>query len=377
MDRIKPDLINTPEGLRPLLEDLEAAPAVGVDSEMDSYYSYAGKICLVQFSTERADWLVDPLRVDLGALGPVFEDPSRVVIFHAGENDIPYFRRQCGLSFARLFDTYLAARVLGYPQCGLAGLLEQHFGVSLDKRFQMADWRIRPLPADMAEYARMDTRYLLRLREILQGQLEEAGRVVEAESEFQRATQVTAVEKTFDPEGWVRMKGARKMPAQANGMLRALYNWREAEACRRDVPPFRVLPDSVILALASTPPESVEELRRGYRHPTVQGSAPALLASLREGQSLGRVAAPRPRRNDGEMLTPEQEKVYRHLREWRNRRSAERGVEPDRISPNRLLKQIVLASPATAEELAGVPGLEPWRLQEYGAEILEHLAPGS
>lgn len=373
MTRETPDLITTPAGLDHLVATLGAAPVVAIDAEMDSFYSYREKICLVQFSTEQADYLVDPLALDLQPLGRLFEDPARVAIFHAGENDIPYFRRQYGFGFARLFDTYLAARVLGYPQCGLAGLLEHHFGIKLDKRFQMADWRLRPLPPDMAEYARMDTRFLLRLREILVAELLEADRMAEAEAEFARAAGVVGGERTFDPDGWVRMKGARKLPARANAMVRALYLWREQEASRRDVPVFRVLPDNILLSLATSPPPTIEDMRQAYRHATVRDCAAAILAALREGQTQGPLAPPRPGRKDFEQMTPKQEATFRRLREWRNKRSAERGVEPDRVGANRLLRSIALAAPRTVEDLALVPGMEPWRLAEYGREILERL----
>lgn len=375
MDRETPELINSSAGLEDLRTRLEAAPVVAVDSEMDSFYSYHEKICLVQFSTEGADYLVDALSLDLAPLAQVFEDPSRITVFHAGENDIPYFRHQFGFGFARLFDTYLAARVLGYPQCGLASLLEKHFEIKLDKKFQMADWRVRPLPADMAEYARMDTRFLLPLRDRLLEELRGAGRQDEAEAEFERAAAAEWNERTFDPDGWVRLKGANKLPSKANGMLRTLYAWREGEASRRNQPAFRILPDPILVGLASTPPEDAEALARVSRHPALRTCGAAIMEALREGQSLGRIPVPRPRGRDEDLLTREQEAAFRRLRAWRNRRSAERGVEPDRVAPNRLLRQVALAAPTTPDELAQVPGMEPWRLGEYGVAILEALDP--
>lgn len=376
MHRDTPDLLTTPEAVRRLVDVLAAAPVVAVDAEMDSFYSYREKICLIQFSVEGGDYLLDPLAdLDLSALGPIFEDPARVVVFHAGENDVPYFRRQYGFGFANLFDTYLAARVLGYPQCGLATLLETHFQVRLDKRFQMADWRTRPLPPDMAEYARMDTRFLLDLRMIMLRELTEAGRLAEAESEFRRAAKTTGSERGFDPDGWIRMKGAQRLPPKANSILKALYAWRDGEASRRDVPVFRVVPDGVLVAMALKPPSSAEEIRASVRHATARECAPALMAAVQEGLREGGIPAPKSKKPEFQPLTREQEEAFRRLRDWRNKRSAERGVEPDRVSPNRLLRRIVMDSPASPEELAALPGMEPWRFSEYGEEILAELYP--
>ncbi|MEW6283252.1 MAG: ribonuclease D, partial [Candidatus Eremiobacterota bacterium] len=202
-ERNAPPLIDTHEALQPVWGELAGARVLGLDLEMDSYYSYFEKVCLVQLSTERSDFLIDPLaELDLSPLAPFLADPSTVKVLHAGENDIPYLRGPLGFEVNNIFDTYLAARVLGCPRCGLASLLQEHFGVVLDKDMQTADWRVRPLPEAQMEYARMDTRYLLPLRDKMRELLAENEMEEQARSEFDRITRLEHTPRQFDPLSW-------------------------------------------------------------------------------------------------------------------------------------------------------------------------------
>jgi ribonuclease D len=370
MERETPPLIDTQAGLERLLPRLQAE-AVAVDAEMDSFYSYREKVCLLQFSTEGGDYLVDTLAgLDLSVLAGFFRDPRVIKVFHAGENDIPYLRHFFGFEVEGLFDTYLAARVLGYPRCSLAALLEQHFGVKLEKKYQMADWRLRPLPEGQARYARLDTRYLLQLSQILEGELVRAGRLEEARAEFARACRSEYVPRVFDPEGWARLPSVRELTGQGRAILRELYHWREGEARRRDVALFRVVGDRALVDLARRPPQSLQELQS---RPGVGGYARRLMEVLNRASSLPPIPLPRPGRPGGQPLPPDQEQAYQRLRHWRNQRAQERGVEADRVASNRLLRRLVEAAPRDLEALAAVPGMEPWRAREYGAEMLAVL----
>src|SRR5688572_25679291 len=154
---------------------------------MDAMYAYRTSLCLVQVGWSGGEALIDAMvELDRARLGALFADPALVKIFHGGENDIGLMRAHWGFEFENIFDTMAASQVLGADGVGLQALLQRHFNVHVSKKFQKADWRVRPLPPEQAEYARMDVRYLRELRRLLADGLQSLGREEEARSEFRR-----------------------------------------------------------------------------------------------------------------------------------------------------------------------------------------------
>src|SRR5262245_15126388 len=140
-----PQWVGTQDDLEAVLPALLAAPAIGVDTESNSLYAYHERVCLIQFSLPGRDYVVDPLNLDaLAPLYPLFADPAQQKVFHAAEYDVLCLRRDYGFEFANLFDTMVAARILGQTQLGLAALLEKYFGVTMNKKYQRANWGQRP-----------------------------------------------------------------------------------------------------------------------------------------------------------------------------------------------------------------------------------------
>lgn len=369
--RNAPPLISEPALLGEVWEELERAPMLALDLEMDSFYSYFGKVCLVQLSTENADFLLDPLAgLNLSPLGAILADKSKIKILHAGENDIPYLRGPLGFETVRnVFDTYLAARILGYTRCGLAALLEEHFQITLDKEMQTADWRQRPLTAEQEEYARTDTRYLIPLRDVLLNQLRENDKLEQARSEFERILDRVHVPRQFDPTGWTRIRNVRDLNGLGRAILSELYRWRDEEARRRDQAAFRVVSDRQLCELARKAPTTLAEMP-DHAHRA------ELWAAVQRGHERGFLSFPEPAKNklvENRLSRAEQE-VYDRIRKWRNEAAAEAGVEADQIVPNRLLKLVARSVPANRAELAGVPGFEPWRVEQHGEALLAALA---
>ena len=170
-----PTLIYTQSGLREMCALLRTRPLIALDTESDSLYSYYPKVCLIQISTfadpddtdpQRVlDYLVDPLRLTrLDELGELLADPTQEVVMHAAENDIFTLQRDFSFRFHHIFDTQLAARILGWQKVGLAKMLESNFGLISDKRMQRTNWGKRPLTPQQISYAQMDTHYLPALR---------------------------------------------------------------------------------------------------------------------------------------------------------------------------------------------------------------------
>ena len=154
----KPVLITRPDALIQLANQLANEPILAVDTESNSLYAFQEQVCLIQFSTPQDDFLVDPLALDdLSPLAGLFADPKIEKIFHAAEYDLITLKRDYHFDFENLFDTMIAARILGWEKIGLGSILKSEFDVELNKRYQRANWGKRPIPSEMVNYARLDT----------------------------------------------------------------------------------------------------------------------------------------------------------------------------------------------------------------------------
>ncbi|ODS58570.1 MAG: hypothetical protein ABS36_03290 [Acidobacteria bacterium SCN 69-37] len=369
-----PVFVATADALDRLVGLLADSPTVAVDTESNSLHAYRERVCLIQFSIPAGDFIVDPIALpDLHALAPVFASPSQEKILHAAENDLLSLSRDFGFSFANIFDTMTAARTLGWPQVGLAAILETQFAVTLDKKFQRADWGRRPLTAEMLDYARFDTRYLAALRAKQFEALDQSGYWPEAHEEFARLARVR-VERNGtgpDPMAFWRVKGALDLTPSRAAVLQALFAWREAQAERGDRPPFKVMSEASLLALARHAPVKASDLAR------IGGLSP--IQVQRHGRHLLRVMqdaaqAPPPERPALDREPDDVMERYEKLHAWRKARARQRGVESDVIVPRAALRAMARRPPRTVDDLAEVVDLGPWRRQAYGEELIALLA---
>lgn len=254
-----PTLVADPTALAGLIDELRGEPVVAVDTESNSFHVYRERVCLLQISTGRGNFVVDPLAVDPAPLGEVLCD-GRETVLHGADYDVRCLRREYGWSFPALFDTMAAARRLGRNGLGLSALVEEHFGVRLSKAFQRADWGRRPLTPEQLNYAALDTHFLLPLHALLASELAARGELEEARKEFRRIAAVVARERVFDPEGWRRLKGARDLDPAGRAVLRALWIAREDQARASDRPPFKVLAEQTMVEIARRRPRTDEAL---------------------------------------------------------------------------------------------------------------------
>jgi ribonuclease D len=374
-----PLLIAEPEGLARLVAALAAEPALGVDTESNSLFAYRERVCLIQFSTSQQDYILDPLALpDLSALGPLFANPTQQKIFHAAEYDLICLKRDYDFKFTNVFDTMVAARTLGWPRLGLGAILQERFGVTMNKRFQRANWGERPLTDELLDYARLDTRYLVALREVLAAELAAAGRAEEAQEEFERLERSAGGALALagsdgdgaNPHAFWRVNGARDLtPAQA-AVLRELYLYREQQAARADRPPFKIMSDQTLVEVARVQPLSMEALEPlpGMTPPQIRRHGMRLLQAVRRGQAASPLRPPHVEREPDSVR-----ERYELLHQWRKRRAQARGVESDVIVPRDALWELARRNPASAEALASLEHLGPWRRAAYGAEILALL----
>ena len=375
----EPVLVTRLSELRQLVDRLMAEPLVAVDTESNSLYVYQERVCLVQFSIpqgsgssqEVTDYLVDPLALpDLSLLAPVFADPKIEKIFHAAEYDLVCLRRDYDFDFANLFDTMLAARILGRDGLGLAALLESVFGVQIDKRYQRADWGQRPLPPHMLSYARLDTHYLIELRHRMRAMLEKAGRLALAEEDFHRLCLNARPGSNGSPEPCLNISGVFDLTPQQVAVLLSLCAYRDQMARRFDRPLFKVFGDKTLMAIATTCPTSLDGLRGlpGMSVGQVKRHGIALLQAVQRGLRAEPVRLHRPPRPNDAYLTR-----LDALRQWRKVAARGLAVESDVVLPRDLMYALAEQNPRRYEELEQVLKYTPWRFEHFGSEIARVL----
>lgn len=364
--------VDTRPTLDDMLSHLHNFSVLAVDTESDSLYVYYEKVCLIQFSVPGVDYLVDPLAVDVSILGELFANPRHEKVFHAAQYDIVCLKRDYDFSFANLFDTMIAARVLGWKRYGLGSILEDLFSVQLDKRMQRHNWGIRPLSRKALDYARLDTHFLLTLREIQFADLQARHRLVEAQQAFQRQTYIEPTSKVFNPDNFWRISGARDLLPVEQAVLRQLYIFRDRYARRLDQPPFKVMNDATLLRLAQACPSDFGSLAqvKGLSRNMSRQAGHQLLEVVAEGLKSPHPAYPRRQhqRPDDETLVR-----YEALRAWRKRTAETRNVEPGVILPNGALMALAKRAPRTRQALSKIESLDDWQRQTYGDELLRVL----
>jgi ribonuclease D len=369
-----PILVADEDSLRLLAQTLATVPVVAVDTESNSLHAYRERVCLIQFSIPEADYIVDPIRLpDIRPLGPVFANPDQQKVFHAAEYDLVCLKRDYQFEFTNIFDTMSAARTLGWPKVGLADILATHFAATLNKKYQRADWKRRPLTPEQLDYARFDTHYLVALRDKQFQALTEAGQWPEAQEEFERLARLGgAADKAGpDPAAFWRVKGARDLPPAQAAILETLFAYREQQAERIDSPPFKVMGEATLLELVRLAPRDAAGLQTvpGMTPDQIRRYGQGLLLAIEQGRhGPPRQAPPVDRESD------EVQDRYDRLHTWRKNRARVRGVESDVILPRTALWDLARRPPRTREDLTHIADFGPWRRETYGAEILALLS---
>jgi ribonuclease D len=366
-----PILVDTPTALKHLAELLSHEPRLAVDTEANSLHAFQERVCLIQFSTPVTDYLVDPLALDdLTYLAPLFSDPRIEIIFHAAEYDVLGLQRDFDFSFSNIFDTMLAARILGYKQVGLASLLSEKFGLDIDKHNQKADWGQRPLSASLIDYARLDTHYLIALRDILETELRQMGRWELASEDFQRSCFVNNG-NNHRPQraSWERIDGRQDLTPRQQTILKELCLAREKMAARLNRPLFKVVDDRVLLRVTQAEPHSMEQLAAaGFSERQLQRFGKPMLEAVERGLTAPLVQATELERIPDAVLNRLQ-----RLKSWRKKRAEDMGVESDVILPRVLMNALAEQNPGTPQALEKVLASSPWRLEHFGAELMHTL----
>ena len=364
--------------LHELLKKIDVSNRVALDTEADSLHSYREKLCLIQISVPSAgilhnvegsrgtasnvglrdssislgmivqsvcDFIVDPLsNLDVEPLRQALE-PKEIVL-HGADYDLRMLRRGLNFRPTRIFDTVIAARLLGIREFSLGALVKRFFGVELHKHSQKANWAVRPLPPRMTKYAVNDVHYLLPLAGTLEQELELLQRGDWFRQSCDRAIELAATARERSLDDLWRIPGAGTLDSHAGAVLRALWQWRETEAEMSDRPPFHILQNQELLKAAV---DFVSDRVPDYKQFSARRRQTFLKAAKIGLQSL-QSEWPVMRRRSGLRPTAGTLRRAEKLRERRDKSANQLGLEPSFIASRGALEAIA-ADPSRTETL--------------------------
>ena len=365
-----PVWVNQANIFQAMVADLATQPRLAVDTESNSLHAYREQVCLIQFSTPRTDYVVDPLALeDMSALGPLFSNPEIEKIFHAAEYDLICLRRDFDFQFSNLFDTMHAARILGYPFVGLDNLLAEKFQFEMDKRHQKADWAMRPLTPAQLDYARLDTHFLFDLRDGLEEELKSTGRLQIAREDFARACKVDLPEEKVNGTSWRRFSMRKDVTSRELTILNELCITRDRIAERMNRPVFKVISDSLLLDVARRLPEKDVDLAGlGLSPKQIRLWGSEILEAVKRG-----TVAPLREREQAKRPSDATLKRLHKLKAWRKKAAQEMGVESDIVLPKLYLNRLAEHPPKSLRELETIMHESPTRFTRYGEQIYRLL----
>ena len=367
--------VREPAAMEALIERLGAAERVAVDTEADSLHNYFEKVCLIQLSLGEEHYIVDPL-AGLDLSGFLESLAAKPLILHGGDYDLRMMRASLGFRARReVFDTMIAAQLLGIEQIGLAALIERFFGVTIEKAGQKSDWSRRPLSEKQLSYATNDTRFLEAVADCLARELSERSRLEWHAESCRAMVESTGHDKSRDPDDAWRIKGTARLTRRQLAYLREIWHWRDEHARRANQPPFKVFGNQQILELitwAESHPSA--PLQQGPKLPrNIRGS---LLTTLEE--ALARAAEmsqaqwPAPRRR--ERVDPPSAECLKRINALRGacaHIAKELGIAASTLAPKAALEAIARSRPRTVDEI-----MESGRLLRWQAELLQAHVDG-
>lgn len=366
-------LIEKRPDLCKITADLERETVIGVDLEADSMFHYRERVCLLQISTRFQNFVIDPLALggDLSPLAPVFADSSVQKVLHGADYDIRSLHRDFGIEVRSLFDTQIAARFLGLKETGLASLLKERFEVFIEKKYQKRDWSQRPLPANMLAYAAQDTYHLLPLARMFEEELRAKGFLFCVEEECELLSKVRQSPSEGAPF-FMKFKGAGKLNSRSLAVLEAVLQFRDQEARRRDLPPFKILGNVPIMEMAEKKPITENDLEEieGLSPRQIKALGSSMLRKIQKALELPEDVLPAYPRKIRKSIAPGAAKRVKVIKEWRELRARELGIDPALLCTNVHIESLALANPKDLKDLEGIDGMmRHWQKQVFGREI--------
>jgi ribonuclease D len=372
-----PLYLDTPGTVDNFLASIATTPILALDTEGASFHRFVDRIYLLQLSTRDATAIIDPLPIGSPAgLGRLLESPSVEIVFHDADYDLRLLHQDYAWQVRNIFDTRVAAQLLGLKAFGLAALLDRYFGVKLDKKHQRADWSLRPLTQGMLDYAAQDTIHLLELRDRLKDELERAGRWDWAREEFALLEGTRWPDEDAE-EGFLRIKGARDLSRRELAVLRELVPWRDSVARELDRATFRVVGNEQLLDVSRSQPNTKDALSaiKGMPRGILEGRGKEILDAVQRGLAVPESDLPRfpkARRWDRD---PEFDSRVNALKTVRDAAAARLDLDPGVLCSRDRMEAVARRNPETVDQVNEVQELRNWQRQVLGADFVKALAP--
>jgi ribonuclease D len=348
---------------------------LALDTEGASFHRFLDRIYLLQISTREHSAIIDPLPIGSpDKLGQLLQSKAVEVVFHDADYDLRLLHQDYGWHVTNIFDTRVASQLLGIKSFGLAALLDQYFDVKLDKKHQRADWSMRPLTRDMLQYAAQDTRYLLQLKDQMKAELQRRGRLHWAEEEFARL-EGTRWEAEESMEGFLRLKGARDLSRRELAVLREVANWRDTVAAQLDRATFRVMGNEALFEIARRAPKNATELGaiKGMPKGMIERAGADIISAIRRGMEAPEAELPKfPKGQRWNKDRDFDEKVNR-LKVVRDAAATRLELDPGVLCSREKLENVARSGAKTIEDLAAVPELRHWQIEEMGEGFVRAL----
>jgi ribonuclease D len=369
--------LDTAAAVEQFTTEIAGVSEIALDTEGASFHRFIDRIYLLQLSTRERHAVIDPLPIGAPAgLGALLENPAVEVVFHDADYDVRLLQQDYGWQIRNIFDTRIAAQLLGYTAFGLAALLERFFDVKLDKKHQRADWSMRPLTVDMLDYAAQDTRYLLELKDRMSAELERTGRMAWAMEEFAllEGTRWTDEEPGMS---YLRLKGARDLSRRELAVLRELVPWRDVVAGSLDRATFRVLGNEQLLDIARTQPQTKDALSRikGMPRAILEQRGAELLDAVRRALAVPDAELPKFPRAARWDRDPDFDTRVSALKTARDAAAKRLELDPGVLCSRDRMEAVARRNPASVEEVAEVPELRRWQVAELAEAFVAALAP--
>jgi ribonuclease D len=371
------EYLDTVADVEKFTSEIATTREIALDTEGASFHRFVDRVYLLQLSTRTRHAVIDPLPIGVpGGLGALLEDPAVEVVFHDADYDLRLLQQDYGWHIRTIFDTRIAAQLLGYTAFGLAALLERFFDVKLDKKHQRADWSMRPLTGDMLDYAAQDTRYLLQLRDHMASELERMGRTAWAREEF---ALLEGTRWTDEEPGssYLRLKGARDLSRRELAVLRELVPWRDTVAGVLDRASFRVLGNEQLLDIARSQPQTKEALGRikGMPRAILEQRGADLLDAVRRALAVPDAELPKFPRAARWDRDPDFDARVSALKSARDAAAKRLALDPGVLCSRDRLEAVARKNPASVEEVGEVTELRRWQVAELAADFVKALEP--